>query len=43
MEGLGLVGMRARARSVGGELEGQSKDGVAIDLWAPLDDAARDT
>ena len=38
-EGLGLVGMRARARSVGGELEIRSKDGVAIDLWAPLVDA----
>lgn len=43
MEGLGLVGMRARARSVGGELEIQSRDGVAIDLWAPLVDATTDT
>jgi len=34
--GLGLVGMRARARSVGGELTTTSKDGVTIDLWAPL-------
>jgi signal transduction histidine kinase len=34
--GLGLVGMRARAQSVGGELEIKSTDGVAIDLWAPL-------
>lgn len=34
--GLGLVGMRARAQSVGGELRINSKDGVAIDLWAPL-------
>ena len=41
-EGLGLVGMRARARSVGGELEVQSQDGVAIDLWAPLAEATRD-
>ena len=41
-EGLGLVGMRARARSVGGELQVQSKDGVAIDLWAPLAEATRD-
>jgi len=34
--GLGLVGMRARARSVGGELTTTSKDGVTIHLWAPL-------
>jgi len=34
--GLGLVGMRARAQSVGGEVEITSKDGVVIDLWAPL-------
>ena len=33
--GLGLVGMRARAQSVGGELEIRSQDGVAIELWAP--------
>jgi signal transduction histidine kinase len=33
--GLGLVGMRARARSIGGELTIQSQDGVAIELWAP--------
>jgi signal transduction histidine kinase len=38
--GLGLVGMRARARSVGGELEIRSKQGVAIELWAPLAGAA---
>jgi len=37
--GLGLVGMRARAQSVGGELEISSKDGVAVDLWAPLEGA----
>jgi len=35
--GLGLVGMRARAESVGGELEINSKDGVVVDLWAPLE------
>jgi signal transduction histidine kinase len=34
--GLGLVGMRARAESVGGELQINSKDGVAVDLWAPI-------
>jgi signal transduction histidine kinase len=34
--GLGLVGMRARAESVGGELQINSSDGVAVDLWAPL-------
>jgi signal transduction histidine kinase len=34
--GLGLVGMRARAESVGGELEISSSDGVMVDLWAPL-------
>jgi signal transduction histidine kinase len=33
--GLGLVGMHARARSIGGELTIQSRDGVAIELWAP--------
>jgi signal transduction histidine kinase len=37
--GLGLVGMRARAQSVGGELEINSTSGVAIDLWAPLQGA----
>jgi signal transduction histidine kinase len=37
--GLGLVGMRARAESVGGELQINSSDGVAVDLWAPLDHA----
>ncbi len=37
--GLGLVGMRARAESVGGELEITSSDGVVVDLWAPLGDA----
>jgi signal transduction histidine kinase len=35
--GLGLVGMRARAQSVGGELAINSKDGVTVDLWAPLE------
>jgi signal transduction histidine kinase len=35
--GLGLVGMRARAESVGGELTIDSSDGVAIGLWAPLE------
>jgi signal transduction histidine kinase len=34
--GLGLVGMRARARSIGGELNIASAGGVVIDLWAPL-------
>jgi signal transduction histidine kinase len=34
--GLGLVGMRARAQSVGGELQINSTDGVAVDLWVPL-------
>ena len=37
--GLGLVGMRARAESVGGELQIDSTHGVAIDLWAPLQNA----
>ncbi len=37
--GLGLVGMRARAQSVGGELEINSNDGVTVDLWAPLEGA----
>jgi signal transduction histidine kinase len=37
--GLGLVGMRARAESVGGELQINSSDGVAVDLWAPLEGA----
>ena len=37
--GLGLVGMRARAKSVGGELHIESSDGVAVDLWAPLESA----
>ncbi|MGA2881198.1 MAG: ATP-binding protein [Bryobacteraceae bacterium] len=35
--GLGLVGMRARAQSVGGELQINSQDGVVVDLWAPLE------
>ena len=33
--GLGLVGMHARARSIGGELTIESRDGVDIELWAP--------
>ncbi len=33
--GLGLVGMRARARSIGAELTIQSNNGVCIELWAP--------
>jgi signal transduction histidine kinase len=37
--GLGLVGMRARAESVGGELQIKSSNGVAVDLWAPLEGA----
>ncbi|MGA2211838.1 MAG: ATP-binding protein [Bryobacteraceae bacterium] len=36
-DGLGLVGMRARAQSIGGELTIDSSDGVAIGLWAPLE------
>ncbi len=40
--GLGLVGMRARARSVGGELTIHSNNGVAIDLWAPMDRATKE-
>ena len=40
--GMGLTGMRARARSAGGELELTSKPGlgVAIEVWAPLVDLA---
>ena len=34
-DGLGLVGMHARARSIGGELTIRSQDGVIIELWAP--------
>lgn len=36
--GMGLIGMRARARSVGGGLKVDSPDsgGVNIELWAPL-------
>jgi signal transduction histidine kinase len=30
-----LVGMHARARSIGGELTIQSQNGVTIELWAP--------
>jgi signal transduction histidine kinase len=37
--GLGLVGMRARAQSLGGELRIDSQDGVAVDLWAPIAEA----
>jgi signal transduction histidine kinase/exonuclease VII small subunit len=37
--GLGLVGMRARAQSLGGELRIDSNDGVAVDLWAPIAEA----
>ena len=37
--GLGLVGMRARAQNVGGELEITSNNGVTVDLWAPLESA----
>jgi signal transduction histidine kinase len=35
--GLGLVGMRARAQNVGGELEITSNNGVTVDLWAPVE------
>jgi signal transduction histidine kinase len=38
--GLGLVGMRARAESIGGELQINSRDGVAVDLWAPIASAS---
>ena len=41
--GLGLVGMRARAESVGGELQIRSNDGVALDLWAPLSATNRES
>lgn len=36
--GMGLIGMRARARTAGGELEIHSRegDGVRIELWVPL-------
>ena len=36
--GMGLIGMRARARSAGGELEliSQPGHGVTIEVWAPL-------
>jgi len=36
--GMGLTGMRARARSAGGELtlESQPGEGVTIQVWAPL-------
>jgi signal transduction histidine kinase len=37
--GLGLVGMRARAQNVGGELAINSNNGVTVDLWAPLEGA----
>ncbi len=36
VSGLGLVGMRARAQSVGGELAISSNKGVTVDLWAPV-------
>jgi signal transduction histidine kinase len=35
--GFGLIGMRARAQSVGGELTISSTSGVTVDLWAPLE------
>lgn len=41
--GLGLVGMRARARAVGGELEIESGNGVGIELWAPVREASERT
>ena len=36
--GMGLIGMRARARSAGGELDlkSQSGRGVTIEVWAPI-------
>lgn len=39
--GMGLTGMRARARSAGGELRVQSSNGngVSIELWAPVRDS----
>lgn len=39
--GLGLIGMRARAESVGGELHIDSRNGVAVDLWAPIEAGAK--
>jgi signal transduction histidine kinase len=35
---MGLIGMRARVRSAGGELElvSQPGKGVTIEVWAPL-------
>lgn len=39
--GLGLIGMRARAESVGGELHIDARDGVAVDLWAPIEVGAK--
>ena len=39
--GMGLTGMRARARGAGGELQIASRNGVgvSIELWAPLNNA----
>lgn len=36
--GMGMIGMRARARSAGGELAIQTRpgDGVVVEAWAPL-------
>ena len=40
--GMGMIGMRARARTAGGELTVKSRagDGVRIEVWAPLPAAA---
>ena len=43
--GMGLTGMRARARGAGGELQIASRNGagVSIELWAPLNNAKNGT
>lgn len=35
-EGLGMIGMRARARSAGGDVTVRSRDGVLIEVWVPV-------
>jgi two-component system NarL family sensor kinase len=42
--GMGMIGMRARARSAGGELnvESQPGRGVQIDVWAPVPAVSQD-
>jgi signal transduction histidine kinase len=43
--GMGLTGMRARARGAGGELQIASRNGagVSIELWAPINNAKNGT